>query len=61
MITVCAFIDIDECSAGYHECSHECENLNGTHRCVCNDGYMLQANERDCEGTYYVHLCGNFK
>ena len=56
-ITVsCCFvcIDINECSGGYHNCSHTCENLPGTHRCLCPTGYILQADEDSCEGTVYM-------
>ena len=45
------YVDINECN-GFHGCSHTCENLNGTYRCLCDSGYIIQADERQCGGTY---------
>ncbi|KFM82523.1 hypothetical protein X975_05963, partial [Stegodyphus mimosarum] len=52
-------IDIDECSAGLHNCNHtthECINLNGTYECKdkqstqrCQPGYRLNPRTSDCE------------
>ena len=48
--------DVDECEAALSEvssqpnnlCSHKCENLPGSFRCSCKDGYQRKGNE--CEG-----------
>ena len=47
-------VDIDEC-IGFHGCSYMCQNLNGTYRCLCDTGYIIQADERQCQGIqdYY--------
>ena len=44
-------IDINECS-GFDGCSHICENLPGTYRCLCPEGYIIGADERECEGVH---------
>ena len=44
-------IDINECS-GFNGCSHICENLPGTYRCLCPEGYIIGADERECEGVH---------
>lgn len=42
-------IDIDECS-GNHGCAGSCENLQGTYRCFCQQGYRLDADQKSCIG-----------
>ena len=53
-------VDINECDSNYHECSHMCENLQGGYNCKCRDGYYLEQDGRQCEGTYmnpmYVYV-----
>ncbi|XP_037869964.1 low-density lipoprotein receptor-related protein 2 isoform X2 [Bombyx mori] len=34
-------VDLDECSAGLHHCSHLCTNLNGSFSCSCREGFQL--------------------
>ena len=43
------FKDIDECS-GYHECDHNCTNIEGSYECSCDPGYELQSDNSTCEG-----------
>ena len=43
-------VDIDECSEDLNGCQTSCENLIGSYRCSCDDGFELAANGRDCEG-----------
>ncbi|XP_035687852.1 E-selectin-like isoform X2 [Branchiostoma floridae] len=33
--------DINECSNDNGGCSHNCENTDGSYRCICQDGYQL--------------------
>ena len=40
--------DLNECSENNGGCSHECINMQGTHRCECPIGYLLLPNKRDC-------------
>ena len=34
--------DTDECTTGYHVCSHTCHNLPGSYECMCPSGFNLQ-------------------
>ena len=45
-------IDINECLVNNGTCFHNCVNTEGSYNCKCVDGYVLQPNKRDCEGTY---------
>ncbi|XP_031151357.1 thrombomodulin-like [Sander lucioperca] len=40
--------DIDECESGGHDCAHQCENLLGSYRCLCNEGFKLLPNNYEC-------------
>lgn len=42
------FTDIDECVRKRHGCEHECINIPGSYRCLCKDGFTLQADRRSC-------------
>ena len=44
------YSDIDECTTSNGGCQHVCNNNNGSHQCLCNDGYMPGADEYSCEG-----------
>ena len=45
-------IDVDECGRGkvYHGCSHHCENMEGSYRCICPYGMKLDASHKTCTG-----------
>lgn len=44
--------DVDECSRPHAVCRNgTCENLPGSYRCHCDDGFKLSANN-DCVGQY---------
>lgn len=46
-------IDINECTAGTHECYNDdhCFNNDGSYECTCPIGYSLSRHdERTCEG-----------
>ena len=48
--------DIDECSTGAENCTHNCHN-NGNCRgfhCTCNTGYRLDSNRRSCSGQWMM-------
>ena len=32
-------------------CQHVCQNTDGGYRCSCHNGYVLNSNDHDCEGT----------
>ena len=44
------YTDIDECSAGTHDCDQICTNNAGSYTCSCNDGHVLDSNGRTCNG-----------
>ena len=52
LLVLCT-IDIDECTAGTHQCAQNCQNTIGSYICSCNDGYTLGDNGRDCIGIMY--------
>ena len=43
--------DIDECT-NQHSCyaNSVCNNTVGRYMCVCNDGFILNNDQRNCEG-----------
>ena len=55
------FLDIDECQGG-HSCDlgkSVCENLEGTYRCNCLQGYIPSLDGKSCTGkskTYTLNL-----
>ncbi|XP_067646329.1 fibrillin-3 [Eurosta solidaginis] len=34
-------VEVDECAAGIHECSHECHNTLGSYQCRCPKGFQF--------------------
>ena len=59
-VTIATYIsyvlDHDECLLTDHGCEHQCVNTHGTYMCVCNWGYRLDPNMRNCSGTYNLYL-----
>ena len=45
-----ASVDVNECLINNGGCSQLCVNLQGSHRCDCNVGYMIVSNGRSCNG-----------
>ena len=44
-------LDVNECAIANGGCEHECINTEGSFYCDCRDGYMLESNNRTCEGN----------
>ena len=46
-----AYIDIDECTAGSHNCAEEatCTDTDGSFTCACRSGYS--GNGQNCDGN----------
>ncbi|NXY26915.1 PROS protein, partial [Atrichornis clamosus] len=42
--------DINECEDLNGGCSQRCSNFPGSYRCLCEDGYFMHSNKRDCGG-----------
>ena len=42
--------DVDECVGGSHNCSHICENTQGSYTCSCHSGYQITSDGLNCEG-----------
>ncbi|NXP04472.1 PROS protein, partial [Thinocorus orbignyianus] len=51
--------DINECEDLNGGCSQRCSNLPGSYRCLCEDGYFMHSNKRDCGGRKpsFPQLC----
>ena len=43
--------DVDECGAISSPCDQDCTNTNGSFICSCQDGLMLNDDNRTCSGT----------
>ena len=43
-------IDIDECLISNGGCEQICMNTDGSFQCSCGLGYILTANNLECEG-----------
>uniref|UniRef100_A0A8C4UMZ7 Vitamin K-dependent protein S n=1 Tax=Falco tinnunculus TaxID=100819 RepID=A0A8C4UMZ7_FALTI len=54
--------DINECEDSNGGCSQRCSNLPGSYRCLCEDGYFMHTNKRDCgdinECVLHPNICG---
>ena len=47
--------DIDECLLLNGGCEHHCSNLIGSYECSCDDGFVLNSDDRNCTGIYIFH------
>ena len=50
-------VDINECTLGTHQCQEICHNTMGSYACSCNDGFVLGADRRSCEGRPIKTSC----
>ncbi|NXP41056.1 PROS protein, partial [Leiothrix lutea] len=54
--------DINECEDLNGGCSQRCSNFPGSFRCLCEDGYFMHSNKRDCgdinECVLHPNICG---
>ena len=44
------FTDVNECLVNNGDCDHSCTNLVPGHQCSCRQGYMLDSDNRTCNG-----------
>uniref|UniRef100_A0A1A9W8J7 EGF-like domain-containing protein n=1 Tax=Glossina brevipalpis TaxID=37001 RepID=A0A1A9W8J7_9MUSC len=47
-VTKSMCVDINECEETYGICSQKCRNFPGTFQCICDDGYVLNADKLSC-------------
>ena len=47
-------IDIDECNNGDHGCHQNCTNTDGSYKCICEVGYVLDDNMKICIGMCII-------
>ena len=43
--------DVDECLVSNGGCNQTCMNTYGSHQCLCETGFTLSADNRNCDGT----------
>lgn len=55
-----SFSDINECSRNSDNCEQECTNVLGGFRCSCIDGFILQSDNRTCQGLRTID-CNDVK
>ena len=57
-------LDVDECQTSNGECAEFCNNTDGSFECSCRTGYMLAADDANCNGmtiiitTLHLHIYG---
>ena len=52
-VTLCIivkFSDVNECQSNVGGCEHICTNTDGSFECLCNSGYSLSSDGRNCSG-----------
>ena len=49
------FADINECTTDNGDCEHSCVNIDGSYKCTCDNGYMLDNNYKNCTGNWKIH------
>ena len=50
-----AMLDINECADDKDGCSQICTNSEGSYECSCSDGYILDADGKNCLGTRVIY------
>lgn len=46
---------MDECILGTHGCNQTCINSIGSYNCQCREGFILAADQRDCDGKSLIN------
>ena len=46
--------DVDECQSNNGGCDATCNNTIGSFQCSCETGYMLAADDANCEGKVII-------
>ena len=50
LVFVLPLSDIDQCLVSNGGCDQSCVDLIPSHECSCNNGYVLDGDERSCNG-----------
>ena len=45
-------IDVDECATDVDNCEHNCRNTNGSYLCTCREGFRLDSDRHQCDGSF---------
>ena len=53
IITCDIATDVDECQTNNGGCDQTCINTDSSFECSCGEGFMLAANNLDCEGRIH--------
>lgn len=48
-------LEKDSCAVDNGGCAHQCFSKYGSYDCLCNLGYELKSDMRDCEGKRSLH------
>lgn len=46
--------DVDECQNRGVCLNGHCENLAGSYRCLCNEGFLPEADSKGCRGQWHT-------
>ena len=46
------FSDINECLNEENPCDHQCNNMAGSFKCLCREGFKLSDDQHSCEGPF---------
>ena len=46
--------DVDECLSSNGGCGQACTNTDGSFQCSCDEGYILAADNLECDGKDYT-------
>ena len=59
VIIIILIIDINECLNENGGCEQRCTNQNGSFKCSCNDGYVLE-NKKFCSSIVFAIFLFSF-
>jgi hypothetical protein len=47
---------VNECESDNGGCAHHCVDTLLSYTCSCNDGYLLDADDRECIGKFEIYI-----
>ena len=45
---------MNECTTGHNDCEQNCNNIEGSYACSCDDGYVLNQDGFHCSGIHII-------